>query len=290
MLFDGEGAGASATAPTPGQGTSTVSAANGQQQQPSVVVYGKQETNTAGANTQAQPEGNTITPEEKQAAYAKFKAEYKDLYDTDVQGHIKQRLGKYKQYEAQVAQVNPLLDVLSEIYGTNDISDLINKVQGESLQAAAEEAGMTVEQYKKVLNLKLENKRLAQKDQSEQEARILNEKIKGWYDEADKVKEQYPDFDLKQWSGNDDFVKLLEAGISVKSAYEVCNIDGIKAQTAKQAETNTVNNIKSRNQRPFEAALNQTPGVIVKNDPSSLTKADREEIAKRAARGEKIVF
>ncbi len=296
-LFD-EGAAASAGAAAPaGDGTMTGNAVGGQQQTgkgegPAKVVYGKQETTSTepSPNTQGQETSVQLTPEERQAQYQKFKTDFKDLYDAEVQGHIKNRLGKYKGLEAQYAQVTPLVDMLHEIYQTKDIPTLMEKIQENSLERLADEAGMTVEQYKEVMKLRMENKRLAAEKMSQEEEQRINQRVKAWYDEAEQVKQEYPDFDLQEWAQNDHFMRLLKAGVSVKAAYEVVNIDNIKAVTARAAETNVAKNIQARGNRPSENGTTKTPGVIIKNDVSKLTRQDRAEIARRVAMGEEIRF
>ena len=63
------------------------------------------------------------------------------------------------------------------------------------------------------------------------------------------------------------------------------------AQTAAiNAEKNTVAKIKNKSSRPAENGTSSSSSAIVKSDVSNLTKADRAEIARRAAKGEIISF
>lgn len=310
-LFDEGGAAAGAATGSTGAAPAGNTTAGGQQSTSAkpVVVYGKQETaatevkpdpNTQGSKKETQ--GTTPTPEERKAAYAKFKNDNKDLYNEDVQGHIRSRLKGYKGLETQFAQVTPLVEYLSEIYGTTDIPTLMSKVQGETLAQLAEKEGMTVEQYKKVVDLKAENRRLQNQNQTADVEKETNAKVGKWYDEVNKIvgtkdaPGQYPDFNFKEWAQNDEFLSVLESltrsgfNTPVQKAYEVCNIDGIKKSTAQKAEDNTVKNIQARGSRPPENGTKASPGMLIKNDVSKLSREDRAEIARRAARGEEIKF
>ena len=60
--------------------------------------------------------------------------------------------------------------------------------------------------------------------------------------------------------------------------------------TAKQVEGKLANKIRAGQNRPAEGAMRSQNAVVTKSDVSQLTKADRQEIARRVARGERIVF
>jgi hypothetical protein len=64
------------------------------------------------------------------------------------------------------------------------------------------------------------------------------------------------------------------------------------AVSAAKAETekNVVDNIRARGSRPQENGTQSQSSFTVRDDPHSLTKAERAEIARRAARGEVISF
>jgi hypothetical protein len=322
-LFDGEaGGGSAAGVQTGGEGQGATAGASstvgGQQSKASekpVVVYGKQDTTTGdkGSGTQdPKPGGEKApTPEERQAAFAKIKTDYKDLYDTEVQSIIKNRLSKFKGLEAQHAQMSQVVDLLAGIYGTTDVNTLLQKIQGDTIKDLAEREGMTVEQYKKVLALQQENKLLQSKTQNDEAIAATNEKVSKWWGEVDKLtgtKEApglYPGLNFKELVSetnpkSSEFLSTLEALTTagfqnpVQRAYEVTHMDEIKnaaaASAAKVAENNTIQNIQSRGARPPENGTKSTPGMIVKSDPSNITREDRAEIARRASRGEEIKF
>jgi hypothetical protein len=179
-------------------------------------------------------------------------------------------------------------------YGAKSVVELNARLEDEMIPDLADEAGMTPEAYKRQLNLERENARL----KAEYEQRALNERVDSWFKEAETLKAKYPDFDLVQKADHpkygQQFLRLLESGIDVEAAYLAAFHDEIigraKAETAKKAESATLEAIKSGGMRPAEIGAKNQSGIVRKSSVSELTAEDRAEIARRAARGEKIRF
>ena len=155
---------------------------------------------------------------------------------------------------------------------------------------------MSVEQYKKMKQLEAENAQLQAIRQEENRRKEFDAKYAEWSMQADFAKNEYPNLDLNTEMQNKDFFGLLIRGIDVKTAYQVIHHDEIvqsaistaTQRTAQAVQQQTVNNIRSKGLRPDESAGSSQAGFTFKADPHKWTKADREEIAKRVARGEKI--
>ena len=113
-------------------------------------------------------------------------------------------------------------------------------------------------------------------------------------EQAESAKQVYPSFDLRAEMQNPKFVDLLRSNIDVRTAYEVIHKDDIIAGamqfTAKKVEQNITNKIIANGARPSENGNSSQGASVTKSDVSALTKADRAEIARRVARGEKISF
>jgi regulator of replication initiation timing len=157
----------------------------------------------------------------------------------------------------------------------------------------ADRDGLTVEQVERIMQLRSENeylRSLAQEKQTHEKEQQINETVAGWYKQADEMKPQYPDFNLDEWAGNSQFMQLLQSGIDVRTAYEVVNIDNIKANVAKTMEQNVYQNVRAKGQRPVENATKIVPGVVVKASVKDLDAKDRAEIARRVSMGETIKF
>jgi len=291
-MFDGEGSGDSSATTSTGSNTANAPQNTSSTQK---VIYGKQveeseaDPDEPSEGPNAQDDGNKTIPDRKES-FARFKDEFKDLYGAEVESIIKGRFKKYTGIEQQLAQQIPIIESLIEQHGTNDLSKLLDIVQENTLGDLADKEGLTIEQAKEIVKLKNENKRFKNKFQTEEQEQIINQRVAQWYKESDVLKQTYSDFSLQEWANNAQFMGLLEANIDVKTAYEICNLNNIKAKTAKEVEKSVIENIKVKGIRPTENGLNQTPGVIIKSKVEEFTRKDRAEIARRVAMGEKIVL
>lgn len=300
QLFDGE----AAAAPAAGNQAESSNNISGSSRQKSgvKVVYGKQvnaqdaqqEGSDAGSQQQ---EGITLTPEQRKAEFEKLiSGDYKDIFAERVQSIIDKRFKETKALEKQLETISPILNILQARYGTDDLKKLADAVMKDDayLEQAAEEAGMTVEQYRRVLQLEAENKALKLRQQNEEAQRLARQQYDRWLQEAESLKETYPNLNLAEECSNPQFLQLLRAGVSVKAAYEVIHMDDIKTNvaktTAKKVESKVTANIQARGSRPPENGVSNQSGVIVKNDVRQLTRQDRLEIARRVQRGEVITF
>ena len=81
----------------------------------------------------------------------------------------------------------------------------------------------------------------------------------------------------------------------MESAYQATHFQQlagqIQANTAQQVEQGVLNRVEQRAARPAENGISPAhAGSALKMDPRTLTKAQCEELERRAARGDKITF
>ena len=303
---NGAASGASATGDT--QASSGSTRRGNKSGEYSNVVFGKQDAQPAGADhtgapaagekkAEAQTSSNTL--DERRKAYrAMIEGEYKDLYTEDTQRIINRRFGEAKKTEATLQKQQPLIDTLMQRYKITDgdMDKLLSAVDNDTAywSEAAEEAGMTVEAYKEFTKTKRENEAFRKVQEQSQQREAAERQMQQWFSEGDELKAVYPDFDLNAEAQNPRFVNMLKAGVPVKHAYGVMHMDELMTNAmqtaAKRSEQAVVNNIKARGSRPAENGLSSQSAFTVKDDVSKLSKKDRAEIARRAARGEKITF
>lgn len=312
-LFDGEGGALSAPATATSEATAQTSRKKGGKSGDlSHVLYGKaaqaviseaQDNGQAAADetkTDVKVTSNTLD-ERKKAYNDLIRGEYADLYQQETQRMIDKRFKETKNLEKQVNDVRPLLDMLSSRYNISDgdIGKLTKAIDEDTSYwtQAADEAGMSVEQYKEFMRLQRENKafREAQREQEAQRAQAdARTKAEGWYNEAQAVKEKFPDFDFSAEIENPRFMALLNAGTPVEHAYKMMHMDEIMAQavntTSIETEKKVVGNIRAQGLRPAENGASSQSGFTVKTDVSKLTKKDRAELARRAKMGEHTEF
>ena len=269
------------------------------------VVYGKQpepqkETNEPVA------EVHEPTPEELRAKYDEFMSDdnNKKFYQDDTQKIINRRFRDSKADKELIDRQNEVLSRLYERYKVNDLDMLETAIDNDTAiwEKAADEAGMTVEQYKNWNGL-MREKEKAERQREAAEGYIRNleaqrqmeEQYSAWLEEANQLKAEYPDFDLRQELQNRDFAGLIgqknpQYSISMKQAYELIHPEAVEKRISERAARQVTDNIKARGMRPTEGAVGSESGITVKSDVTKLTKKDRAEIARRAARGERITF
>ena len=115
-----------------------------------------------------------------------------------------------------------------------------------------------------------------------------------WLQQEQETKKVYPSFDMKAEMQNPEFVNLLRSNVNVRTAYEVLHkddiISGAMQFTAKTVESKIAKKIAAQGARPAENGMSSGSAAVVKSDVSQLSRADRDEIRRRVARGEKIRF
>ena len=323
-LFDGGaaagGAGAGAAASGEGEGSgaqgevkaSPVSTRRGKSGEYRNVLFGKQGTAQAEAQAEGQneqssdagrKEGDVITTsdtrEAKRKAYRELmNGEYKDIYTEDTQRIIDRRFHEVKGLEEQVGKYQPVIDLLMQRYqiGDGDMAKLSQAIENDDVywSEAAEEAGMSVEQFKQFQKLQRENEALLRQQRQQQNSQRAQQQLQQWYGEAEQLKGLYPSFDLNAEVKNPQFLSMLRAGVPVQHAYEVIHMEqikaGVAAMQAKATEKQVVDGIRAKGARPQENGTTAQSAFTIKDDVSKLSRKDRAEIARRAARGEHIEF
>ena len=296
-MFDGAGGASSGTGDGTGTATSganegTSSGANNSKDL-SKVVYGKQPT--------VAEDTSSNTQDDAQSRYNEYRnGEGKDFINKEIENAVKRRFKDHSELKKSNNKMQSVMNAVAMKYGIDptDTDGILKAVaEDESYyETAADEAGMSVEQYKKMKQLEAENAQLQAIRQEENRRKEFDAKYAEWSMQADFAKNEYPNLDLNTEMQNKDFFGLLTRGIDVKTAYQVIHQDEIvqsaistaTQRTAQAVQQQTVNNIRSKGLRPDESAGSSQAGFTFKADPHKWTKADREEIAKRVARGEKI--
>ena len=274
------------------------------------VVYGIQEDAPKTETTIPAAEGAegnsksgvTTTSDTKEARMAKFKemveGEFKNEYSEMFQQAFNRRFKDVKGMEDNLSAQKPIIDMLMQRYKVTDgdMSKLLSAVEEDDQywEEAAEEEGLTVEQYKAMQKLKRENEELQKLRNRQLGQQKAQEQLSAWYKDAEAVKQLYPTFDFKVETQNRHFLDLLRKGLPVQQAYELIHMDEIREATAKSAAqaagAQVEARIKSKQSRPTENGTSSQSAAIVKSSVSSLTKADRAEVARQALGGKKIRF
>ncbi len=310
QLFDGD-AGDAGTAAAGGdheaQPADAGQAKHGRKSDLSHVQYGKRAEPDTGS-----PEDNGNGPEEGQDAAAKgekptdksaefermIKGDYKDAFDTRVQGIIDGRFRDFKTMQEQLGKLQPVLQLLSGRYGVDasDMDALSRAVEEDDAyyEAEAERRGLTVEQMKEMKKLERENDAFRRAQEERERVEQANRVYAGWMQQAEAARQVYPNLRFEEEARNQTFTDLLRSGVDVKTAYEVIHKDdilgGAMQYAAQKTAEKVTNNVRARAKRPAENGAGAQSASRQVTDVTKLQKEDIYEILRRVERGEKISF
>ena len=303
-LFDGEGGAEGGTQGETQQSAVPGNTRRGKTGEYDNVLFGKQPEESVAEPSAAGKEDKegdvTVTSdtlEDRRRAFRDLvRGEYKDVYDEEMQRIVKRRLKDEKGLKDQLGQMQPIIDMLAQKYqiGDNDLSKLAQAIESDDVywSEAAEEAGMTVEQYREFQKLRRENAQLIEQERVRRGHDAANQQMQAWYQQAEAMKATYPSFDLAAEAQNPQFLSLLQAGVPIQHAYEVIHMDEIKAaerkMTARATEQQVTANVRARGARPTENGTASQGGFTIKSDPSKWSKKDRAEVVRKVQRGEKV--
>lgn len=267
------------------------------------VVYGIQEDQPAtdtGAPKTPETQVTTRTAENRATDFENLiRGEYKAEFDSRVQNIINKRFAESKKTEEQMKALKPMLDMLSQKYGTDaaDFEGLAKAIQDDDTyyEDEAIKKGLTVKQLKEMKQLERDNAALREAQQEAQKRQQSQQIYSQWMDQVNQFNQKYNmNIDFAREAENPDFSAILKNGASVEAAYMAVHMDEMMGnamfRTAQTVSQKISNNIQSRAARPQENGISSRATTTMKTDVNSLTKKDREEIERRVARGEIIRF
>lgn len=262
------------------------------------VKYGIQEDAPA-AEVQSKPDAGTVETEDRVAKFeALIKGEFKDLYDARMSETVQKRLKGSKETVDKYNELTPTLEMLARKYGVDasDIKALNKAIEDDDAyyEEEAMEKGVTVEQLKSIRKMERENAELKKQMEEKSHKERAERDVAEWMKQAEQAKRSFPNLDLGEELKNPQFINLLKSGVGVETAYFAMHHRELVPQamqyTAKAVEEKLTNKVIANGARPTENGITSQASVVVKSDVSQLSKADRAEIIRRVARGEKIKF
>lgn len=281
-LFEGEGGAAAASTGSPA---------------PAAEQMGENVQNTTGGTGEGE-ETVGQTPEERKAAYERFKEEYKDLYKNDVHEHINRRFKDEKKLQEQLDSYTPLMSVLGMRYGLQEptVPNIMEAIDQDNSfwEEQALKENMTVDQLKHMRKLEADNQQLIDTVNRAQQIRQREDTYARWDREAELCKQRFPNFDMQIECQNPDFQRALGAGMSVETAYKAVHFDelthGLMVQTEKDTKKKVADSIRSGGGRPTENGVGAGSANGTKVSAWDLSPEEFHKIMERAARGEKIMI
>jgi len=266
------------------------------------VVYGKQTEEIANPTVSNETNGeNTRTPKDMTLDFENLiKGEYKEAFNSRVQEILNKRFKDNSEMAETMKHQASILKMVSDKYGVDatDLQALEKAVADDEsyYEQEALERGLSVEQLKEVKALERDNAELRAAEEARAKEERSDQIYREWLEEGQQFAQRYglTNFDFNEEVQNPDFTRLLGSGVGVEAAYKAIHFDdmvgGAMATTAENVKAKLTQNVAARASRPSENGVMSHNTVQFKTDVNSLTKADRQEILKRVARGEDISF
>ena len=264
--------------------------------------------NGKSTNVQTADAQNTDTNPvvDRNAEFEKLiKDDYKDLYDAKVQSIVQNRLKGTKEDVAKLKAITPLLDMIAQKYGvdSSDTQALIKAVEEDEsyIEDEALRRGIPTSEMKNILKIERENAAVKRenekfhKEKEEREARERQAQIYNtWTTQAEEAKKLYPNLDLETELKNEQFGRMLLAGIDVGSAYLVAHKDeiigGAMQHTAKIVEKKITDKIAANGRRPSEGGNSSQSASVTKTDVSQFNNNDIDDVIKKVRNGGRVIL
>lgn len=231
--------------------------------------------------------------------------EYKDEAQRYFQGLLSARLKGREAKDREYETLSPALDRLADFYGARDEH---GRIDAAKLAAAVDQDDRLIEDQAAERGVSNDTERFLLKQDRElrelrarEQQRQQDEQDRIWYEglrrQEAQMQQTVPGFNLDTEMQNKQFAFLVSNGFGVDSAFKAVHHDEIMANQgafiAQQAAQKIANAVQANGRRPTENGTgNKTAAGNTKwlSDPAKLTKEERAELRKRAARGEEIVW
>ena len=223
------------------------------------------------------------------------KGEFADLYGRDVANAVQERFKNQKDAKGELDKLEPMLNVLMERAGVKSVDELVSHVMDDDslYEEAAEEAGMSVAAYKQFKTLEAQRDEALKREQQSIHERMIHDHFAKLAQQAEELKQQFPDFDLQKELKNENFFKLTtpEVGISVRDAYFAIHHDELAPQMLaygmERAKQQMGQTIQAQRRRPAEGAMKAQPNQAAdfNVDFSKLNRKERSKVYDLISKG-----
>lgn len=225
--------------------------------------------------TEADAQPQSESSEGSQEEFEKMiQGPYKQAYDARVQSIVRERVKNSRQTVETFHALEPMLQMLSKHYGVEDGDyDALARTIGQAL-APPDPA----EQQRQQAEVELGAQRM----------------VEDWKQTAQKIRDTYPAFDLRQELRNPGFVNLLRSRVDMQTAYEILHKDEIipaaMAYAAQTVERKLAENLRSGGLRPSENGTSGAGAVQLGSRVEQLTRKEIADLCRRVERGERLSF
>lgn len=258
--------------------------------------------NNKASETPVDNGAEDLDAEYEELMKSKFKKQRDRDFNRSFKPRFKELSDKADSYKAALDKNAPLIAALKERYGTDDPDELLRAVDGDEyyIREEANKLGMEVPEYLRYRDdkrtrdaLEEENAAYKREKAAREERNAFEERVRGWMNEANALKTQFPELNFAKEAENETFVDLLNRGLPVEQAYKIIHHDDIVASAmhvaAQRAAEGAARSVAQQQARPSENGLHGQAGAATKVDVNSMTGADIIRLAEESIRSGRSV-
>lgn len=248
-------------------------------------------------------DGATGTQEAKEESFDDLiKGRYKQDYQAKFDKALNKRMSKAN---AQIQEgidfrnkLTPALEKFAAKYGikdSTDIDSIVSAIDSDNsiYEEIATERGVTVEQAKELMQAERIIRQDEIRQQQDAQKIAFQNQMNAWRQEAEELKEYYPNFNFELESKNDKFREWLNRGMSVKDAYEHIHLpeflSGAMGYAYNQCRQDIADTMRANANRPIENGTSQQQASNYSGMSfDKLNQNQIKELLNAASLGEKI--
>lgn len=234
--------------------------------------------------------------------------DYRSAHEAGIQAAISRRFKAANAIAQQIKNMAPMFRLLGDRYGVQpgedgqyDLSAISTAVMGDTALfeeyadrhgfVDAESARAAFQRDTELDGFRAEKaqreRELLAKQEQEQRDAFFND----LHQQGEALKATFPDFDLSRELKNEQFSRLISAGLSVEDAYWGAHrkelTAGAMSHAAQRAAQGVAETVMAGKMRPPEVGAGVSPAV---QTSASFTKDMIDKIILRAQRGERVTF
>ena len=258
---------------------------------------------TAEGTVDTKVDGATGTQDAKEESFDDLiNGRYKQDYQAKFEKALNKRMSKAN---AQIQEgidfrnkLTPALEKFAAKYGikdSTDIDSIVSAIDSDNsiYEEIATERGVTVEQAKELMQAERIIRQDEIRQQQDAQKIAFQNQMNAWLQEAEELKEYYPNFDFELESKNDKFREWLNRGLSVKEAYDQFHLreilSGAMGFAYNQSRQDIADTMRANANRPIENGTSQQQASNYSGMSfDKLNQNQIKELLNAASMGEKI--
>ena len=249
--------------------------------------YQKAMEKTSGSTTEAKTKtsDNAQTTDVQSTAEKKLtyddlikSDEYKDAHKAYMDKAIGDRLKKYKGMEDDLGKYKGMLDTVALKYGVSPDDGDFLKTLSEKIEADdsyyenyALEHDISADEARRIVTMERKAAKYEAEQQERQKQEAARQQVMVLRQNAEKTKQQFPQFDLDTEMQNEKFRRLCAVNNGdTTAAYMACHWNDILPATvqmaSRQIQAQTAQAVASNKARPIENGISSSAPSVVQQD------------------------